>query len=242
MRWFVLYTMHFHPRARCREIDALKPASGAWQDVAYDGYAEKVDGEVPIYRRWSAQLSDEEWNAVCAEQLIDLESEDCEPTLGMLTRLGSLPAFALNFNPMDWNTGGVTDVLEAGMYVSPLPESDADLDRARQLLGHRVPGLAHREVELRCPDCASPEVEMLPEPSGEEDMRCGNCGARFEQGAAFLSVADCEALLAFPSSHPRDEEIARKRSALEVIAPPGPSTASLRSASQSQKNKREDVQ
>lgn len=45
-------------------------------------------------------------------------------------------------------------------------------------------------MELRCPDCASPEVS-----DGEQvgALACGNCGARFERGEALLSLADAEA-------------------------------------------------
>jgi hypothetical protein len=47
-------------------------------------------------------------------------------------------------------------------------------------------------MELRCPDCCSPEVE--PDPQGEDEARrCGNCGARFPRDAAFVTVLEAEA-------------------------------------------------
>jgi len=48
-------------------------------------------------------------------------------------------------------------------------------------------------MELRCPECCSPEVD--PDPRGAADARrCGNCGARFSREAAFVTVAEAEAL------------------------------------------------
>ena len=47
-------------------------------------------------------------------------------------------------------------------------------------------------MELRCPECASPEVEHDPE-GGEEARWCANCGARFPRDSAFVTVFDAEA-------------------------------------------------
>jgi hypothetical protein len=46
------------------------------------------------------------------------------------------------------------------------------------------------EMELRCPDCASPEVGMIDRGTR---LECGNCGADFLPEEAFVSVADAEA-------------------------------------------------
>jgi hypothetical protein len=47
-------------------------------------------------------------------------------------------------------------------------------------------------MELRCPDCASPDV--APDPQGSADERlCGNCGARFLRDSCLVTVADAEA-------------------------------------------------
>lgn len=45
-------------------------------------------------------------------------------------------------------------------------------------------------MELRCPECCSPEVAEAKRGFG---LRCGNCGASFERGEALVSVADAEA-------------------------------------------------
>jgi hypothetical protein len=47
-------------------------------------------------------------------------------------------------------------------------------------------------MELRCPQCCSPEVE--PDPQGSDEYRrCGNCGERFPRDAALVTVLDAEA-------------------------------------------------
>jgi hypothetical protein len=47
-------------------------------------------------------------------------------------------------------------------------------------------------MELRCPQCCSPEVE--PDPQGsDEGRRCANCGERFPRGTALVTVLNAEA-------------------------------------------------
>lgn len=47
-------------------------------------------------------------------------------------------------------------------------------------------------MELRCPQCCSPEVE--PDPQGsDQERRCANCGERFSREAALVTVLDAEA-------------------------------------------------
>lgn len=45
-------------------------------------------------------------------------------------------------------------------------------------------------MEFRCPDCASPEVALIDRGSHFE---CGNCGATFGRGEAYVTVADADA-------------------------------------------------
>lgn len=45
------------------------------------------------------------------------------------------------------------------------------------------------EMELRCPDCASPEVALIDRGTRFE---CGNCGAEFVRDEAFVTVSDAE--------------------------------------------------
>jgi hypothetical protein len=50
-------------------------------------------------------------------------------------------------------------------------------------------------MELRCPDCASPEV--APDPDGSADDRlCENCGARFLRASCLVTVVDAESAAA----------------------------------------------
>lgn len=49
------------------------------------------------------------------------------------------------------------------------------------------------EMELRCPDCASPEVALIDRGAR---LECGNCGAEFVREEAFVSVADADAYAA----------------------------------------------
>lgn len=46
-------------------------------------------------------------------------------------------------------------------------------------------------MELRCPDCASPEVGADPR-GPRSARRCGNCGAAFLRRDAFVTVLDAE--------------------------------------------------
>ncbi len=47
-------------------------------------------------------------------------------------------------------------------------------------------------MELRCPDCCSPEVGANPQESADA-YRCANCGARFHRDSALVTLADAEA-------------------------------------------------
>ncbi len=48
-------------------------------------------------------------------------------------------------------------------------------------------------MELRCPECCSPEVIADP-PRSAEALRCANCGARFQPDAALVNVLEAKAL------------------------------------------------
>jgi hypothetical protein len=45
-------------------------------------------------------------------------------------------------------------------------------------------------MELRCPECCSPEVTLIDRGTR---LECGNCGAIFSREEAWVSVADAEA-------------------------------------------------
>lgn len=76
-------------------------------------------------------------------------------------------------------------------------------------------------MELRCPDCCSPEVGFAPE--GAEERRCASCGARFASEAALVTVADARG-----TTEPPRFSLAAERAAAELeglggaIAPVNP--------------------
>lgn len=76
-------------------------------------------------------------------------------------------------------------------------------------------------MELRCPDCCSPEVGFAPE--GAEERCCANCGARFASDAALVTVADARG-----ATEPPRFSLAAERAAAELeglggaIAPVNP--------------------
>lgn len=49
-------------------------------------------------------------------------------------------------------------------------------------------------MELRCPECVSPEVERTDLGQIADERRCGNCGARFPRRRALVTVLDAETL------------------------------------------------
>lgn len=71
--------------------------------------------------------------------------------------------------------------------------------------GCRDAGATDLKVEdhalLRCPECCS-EVALDADDQGSE-LRCDNCGERFERGAAYVSVADVEGMVAARSGRRR---------------------------------------
>lgn len=142
MRWYVIYDADFFEFATGTDIDHVKPKTGEWTetegDEQYQAPTDSEEYENGQHRKWTALLSDEDWEAVCVDQIIDLDDDTLEPTMGSITELGHLPAFAMNWDGMDWNVGGVTPVIFAQMYVSPLPETNDDLKLANELLGEEA--------------------------------------------------------------------------------------------------------
>ena len=64
-------------------------------------------------------------------------------------------------------------------------------------------------MELRCPDCCSPEVGFAPD--GAEERRCANCGACFASEAALVTVADARG-----TAEPPRFSLAAERAAAEL--------------------------
>jgi hypothetical protein len=57
-------------------------------------------------------------------------------------------------------------------------------------------------MELRCPECVSPEVEPADLDQITDERRCGNCGARCPRHEALVTVLDAETPRVDPSPPP----------------------------------------
>lgn len=107
------------------DSEALRmPKVGTWtqtegdEQYEYDYLAEESGDESyrdGKHRKYVATLTTEEFEEWLASESWD--REDAEPTMGMLTDLGWLPAYALRDDPMGWNVGGVTYVIDRRAYV-----------------------------------------------------------------------------------------------------------------------------
>lgn len=113
-----------------RELEAMRPAVGEWvktegdEGYEWDYLADEFGDERfrgGMHRKWVAELSFPQFAAFLNEAFgltIEEAREEGEPTGGSLTEFGWLPAYALSCSPMDWNVGGVTDVIEFQAYVT----------------------------------------------------------------------------------------------------------------------------
>lgn len=148
MRWYLIFDMDFFADTSEQMIESMKPDHGHWvqsegdEEYDLDYLGDEIGGangeryKNGRHRKWIAELSDEEMRKVEEHDLlIDIDTDSREPTMGAITENGHLPAFAINFDGMEWNAGGVTPVITASVYICPLPESDEDLTRANELLG-----------------------------------------------------------------------------------------------------------
>ncbi|HEX3734390.1 MAG TPA: hypothetical protein VHU86_04475 [Solirubrobacterales bacterium] len=52
-------------------------------------------------------------------------------------------------------------------------------------------------MELRCPECASPELAAAEPPL---DLRCRNCGLAFRRAEAFVRLGEAEAAASYAPS------------------------------------------
>jgi hypothetical protein len=73
-----------------------------------DGGAYAGVGAV-LHRKFAGPMRHEDLETFRREW--DLDHEQSEPNLGMLTEYGLLPGDRFNFDGMDWNVGGVTPIL-----------------------------------------------------------------------------------------------------------------------------------
>lgn len=212
MRWFVVYTVAFEPDVEDRDAERALPKAGNWLAIECGPVGGDGDGLPPNIRRWATLLDNEEWTEVCRD-LRDRVPPLREPSMDLFAHLGILPCFSLGLDPMGWEARDVHGVREAGLWVSPLPQDPDDLEHAKELLDRVAWSVGDYEVELRCPDCCSPEVEWIEGLEPGQEMACGNCSARFARGSALLTVDECEGLLpGSPVNHATGAELALEQS------------------------------
>jgi hypothetical protein len=130
MEHYAILSVDCYADALPSEVNQFEPKVGSWTQTEDDGdyeygYLADEFGDDRFregqHRKWVAVLSDEERAALYAQFLLDDETED--PTLGMLTEYGHLPAVCLRPDPMDWNAGGVTPVIDFCLYITPVEEA-----------------------------------------------------------------------------------------------------------------------
>jgi hypothetical protein len=224
MYWFVIYAARSQTRARSEAPHVGPPGCGSWLECPYP--APTGEEPEPPARRYTALLGDPQWAELCEELGLDLEKacreEDrcgvCEagplPAVHVVEEqppqlqgssfvvldsqecvVGPVTAIALELPGAPCSQGAAT-VLQAGLCVAPMHETDAEREQLRSLFAMVAFDVGGAEAELRCPDCTSPELRWLGGPVIEEQMGCGNCGARLARESAFLRLGDCEGILA----------------------------------------------
>jgi hypothetical protein len=222
MYYFVIYAARSRTRARVRDPLVGPPEVGSWLSCGSPMPAGR-----PI-ARYTAILAEGEWAELCDEQGLDLEQTCREEGRCTVCEVGPLPALFVDRQPVELpgitavthdmrkcvagplvaiglelpgspGTRGAATGLEVGLCVAPLPENDAEREQVRSLFAMVAFNVGGADAELRCPDCASPELRWLGGSEIEEQMGCGNCGARLAREAAFLRLGDCEGVLAAAS-------------------------------------------
>jgi hypothetical protein len=68
------------------------------------------------HRKWAGTISESTYEKLANDW--NLDPEDSEPNLGMLTEYGHLESLAFDFDGMDWNAGGETPIAYASLRVS----------------------------------------------------------------------------------------------------------------------------
>ena len=220
MYWFVIYATRSRTRARVSESHTGPPECCSWLRCPAPRLGR---GQPPA--RYTAILAESGWRELCEELDLDLEracleegrAQVCEagplPTLFVEQQPAELPgitaavldmrecvvgpmaAIALELPDASASSGAATEC-EVGICVAPLAESDVEHERVRSLFAAVAFNVGGADAELRCPDCASPELHWRGGTDLSEQMGCGNCGARLARESAFLRLGDCEGILA----------------------------------------------
>ncbi len=144
MRAYVIYSFDLTADASSATIEMMRPKVGEWVETEgddqyeFDYLADECGDENyrdGRHRKYVAELTETELAAFVDDVFgysLDEARERSEPTMGSITEFGHLPAYSLNAEPMDWNVGGVTEVIWCNAYVtdpfagSPLLADDDD--------------------------------------------------------------------------------------------------------------------
>lgn len=219
MYWFVIYAARSRTRARVTDPLVGPPGIGSWLSCSPPAPAARS------IARYTAILAEGEWQQLCEELGLDLERACREEERCTVCEAGPLPvlfggrqpvelagieaithdmrkcvagplaAIALELEGTSATLGSAIEH-EVGLCVAPLPEGGAEPERVHSLFAAVAFNVGGADAELRCPDCASPELRWLGGPELSEQMGCGNCGARLARESAFLRLGDCEGILA----------------------------------------------
>jgi hypothetical protein len=127
---FVILSVDLTNEASDKEADDFKPKYGEWEltehneQYEYDYLAEEFEDSVykdGKHRKWVALLSRKDFEAWLNDELgytLQEAREYSEQTMGSLTGFGMLPAYSLRQDGMDWNVGGVTNVIDWNAYIT----------------------------------------------------------------------------------------------------------------------------
>lgn len=121
---YVILSVDTTPDANDDHAALQPPTVGTWEQTEGDEQYEfdylGEEYENGKHRKWTAALTEEEFDAwLEAECYADREDarDQAEPTAGMITEYGWLPAYALNDEPGAWNLGGWDPVISRQAYV-----------------------------------------------------------------------------------------------------------------------------
>lgn len=219
MYWFVIYAARSRTRARVKAPLVGPPESGSWLSCAPPAPMAHSNA------RYTAILAEREWHELCEELGLDLEQACHDEERCTVREVGPLPVLFGERQPVELPgieatarnmrkcvagplaaialalvgpsaTAGSAIECEVGLCVAPLAKTGAERERVRQLFAAVAFNVGGADAELRCPDCASPELRWLGEPEITEQMGCDNCGARLARESAFLRLGHCEEILA----------------------------------------------
>jgi hypothetical protein len=121
---YVILSIDALSNTRSDDACLRMPTVGEWTETEHDDDSDEWEYLGDNYahcrhRKYVAALTESELDAWLKSECTDRQEarENGEPTAGMITGEGWLPAYALIDDPMDWNIGGITQVIDRNAYV-----------------------------------------------------------------------------------------------------------------------------